>query len=49
MGGITKNRSHLAALKRVFKIVVEIGVVEGRGRDEDGVVLREVVLWGGGQ
>lgn len=48
MGGITKNRSHLAALKRVFNIVVVIGVVEGRVRD-DGVVLREVVLWGGGQ
>lgn len=49
MGGITKNRSHLAGLNKVFKIVVEMGVVEGRGRVEEGVVLREVVLWRGGQ
>ena len=49
MGGITKNRSHLAGLNRLFKNFVEMGVVEGRGHVEEGVVLREVVLWGGGQ
>lgn len=44
-GRDTKNRSHLAELNRIFKIFVEMGVVAGWERVEEGVVLREAVLW----
>lgn len=41
--GITKSRYHLPGLKRVLKTFVEGEVVEGRGREEEGMVLSEVV------
>ena len=34
MGGITKNRSHLAGPNRVPRRFAEVEVVEGQGREE---------------
>lgn len=42
-------RSHLAGLNRIFKVTVQVEVVEGRGRVKEGVVLRDAVLRRGGQ
>lgn len=46
--GNTKNRSQLARPKRVLKRFAEVESVEGRRREEEGVVVwSEAVLWGG--
>lgn len=42
--GSTKNRPHLAGLNKVLKKFVKVGIV-GQGLVEEGVVLREVILW----
>lgn len=46
---IEENRSHVARLKRVLERFVEVKIIEGRGWEEEGVVLSEVVLRRGGK
>lgn len=46
--GIMKNRSHLAGLKSVWKMFVEVGVVDGRGggsNTERGTTVKRWTIW----
>lgn len=48
VGGITKNLPRLTGPNRVFKSVEEVGIVEGRGREEEGLGWIDAVLcWEG--
>lgn len=39
---------HIEYLNGVFRRFVDVRAVDGRGRVEEGVMLKEVVLWRGG-